>query len=95
MQAEPGEQTIRVQIRRNSEGILCLRWRDGGPGLSPEVIQKATEPFYTTRNTGVGLGLSIADKVVSEHHGFLRLNSRTEERDWDIEIELPSLLIHA
>lgn len=95
MQAEPGEQTIRVQIRRNHEGILCLRWRDGGPGLSPEVIQKATEPFYTTRNTGVGLGLSIADKVVSEHHGFLRLNSRTEERDWDVGIELPSLLTHA
>ena len=95
MQAEPGPQTIRVRIRQNNEGILCVRWRDGGPGLEQDVIEKATEPFYTTRNTGIGLGLSVAHKVISEHHGFLRLNRRTEERDWDIEIELPSLLAHA
>jgi nitrogen-specific signal transduction histidine kinase/DNA-binding NarL/FixJ family response regulator len=95
MQAEPGMQKIRVQIQQNNEGILCLRWRDGGPGLGAEIIEKATEPFYTTRHTGVGLGLSVAQKVITEHNGYLRLNSRSEERDWDIEIELPSLLIHA
>ncbi len=92
MLAEPGSQKIHVQIQQNNEGILCVRLRDGGPGLSAEVIAKATEPFYTTRNTGVGLGLSVANKVISEHHGYLRLNNRSEERDWDIEIELPSLL---
>lgn len=92
MQAETGAQTIRVQIRQNNEGILCIRWRDGGPGIEPEVVEKGTEPFYTTRHTGVGLGLSVAYKVISEHHGYLRLNSRSAERDWDLEIELPSLL---
>lgn len=95
MQAEPGTQTIRVQIQQNNEGILNVRWRDGGPGLNQTVIEKATEPFYTTRNTGVGLGLSVAHKVISEHHGYLRLNQRSEEHDWDFEIELPSLLPQA
>lgn len=92
MQAEPGLQTIRVSIQQNNEGILRVRWRDGGPGLDQEVIDQATEPFYTTRNTGVGLGLSVAQKVIAEHHGFLRLNQRSEENDWDLEVELPSLL---
>lgn len=95
MQAEPGAQEIRVRIQQNNEGILCLHILDGGPGLDQEVIAKATEPFYTTRNTGVGLGLSVAHKVITEHLGYLRLNTRSEDRDWDIEIELPSLLVHA
>ena len=94
LQAEPGEQTIQIQIEQNQEGILCILWRDGGPGLSSDAIEQGTEPFFTTRNTGVGLGLSIAHKVISEHHGYLRLNARSDERDWDFEIELPSLLAH-
>ncbi|WPJ95514.1 ATP-binding protein [Coraliomargarita algicola] len=93
MQSEPGEQIIQVQTRRSNEGILCIRIRDGGPGLPEDVIAKATEPFYTTRHTGVGLGLSVAHKVITEHNGYLHLNRRSQERDWDIEIELPSLLL--
>ena len=92
MQAEPGEQSIQIEISNSQEGILRLRWKDGGPGLKEDVISQATEPFFTTRNTGVGLGLSVANKVFSEHHGYLRLNSRSTESDWDFEIELPSLL---
>jgi nitrogen-specific signal transduction histidine kinase len=95
MQAEPNAQEIHVRIQQDNEGILCLHWRDGGPGISPDLIEKATEPFYTTRHTGVGLGLSVAQKVISEHRGYLRLNSRSETHDWDIEIELPCLLTHA
>lgn len=92
MQAEPGEQSIQIEISNSQEGILRLRWKDGGPGLEEGVISQATEPFFTTRNTGVGLGLSVANKVFSEHHGYLRLNARTTESNWDFEIELPSLL---
>jgi len=51
-------------------------------------------PSPPTRHTGVGLGLSVAHKVITEHHGYLRLNRRSQERDWDIEIEIPSLLVH-
>ncbi|MGZ0710142.1 ATP-binding protein [Coraliomargarita sp. W4R53] len=94
MQAEPGKQQIKVKMLQNNEGILCIRLRDCGPGLTQEIIEKATEPFYTTRHTGVGLGLSVAHKVITEHNGYLRLNSRSEDCDWDVEIELPSLLVH-
>jgi two-component system sensor histidine kinase AtoS len=92
MQAQPGEQTIQIKIQLNQEGILCLQWKDGGGGFSDEAIESAKQPFFTTRHTGVGLGLSVAEKIISEHHGFLRLNRRSEEQDWDLEIELPSLL---
>lgn len=94
MQAQPSEQTIQIQIQLNQEGILCLQWKDGGGGFSDEAIGSAKEPFFTTRHTGVGLGLSVAEKIISEHYGFLRLNRRSEEHDWDLEIELPSLINH-
>ncbi len=94
MQAESGTQKIQLEITRNEEGILRVRWLDEGPGLSPEAIQQGIEPFFTTRHTGVGLGLSVARKIIAEHNGFLRLNARSEEKNWDLEIELPSLLVH-
>ena len=94
LQAVAGAQEIRLEISQNQEGILRVHWRDGGPGFSPEAIEQGTEPFFTTRNTGVGLGLSVAHKVIAEHNGYLRLNARSEEHDWDLEIELPSLLVH-
>ena len=92
MQAQPNDSTIEVHLEQNSEGILRIRIKDGGVGFESSTIDQATEPFYTTRNTGVGLGLSVANKVITEHHGFLRINPRSESADWDIEIELPSLL---
>lgn len=95
MQAETGAHEIHLDISQNQEGILCVQWLDAGPGLSAEAIEQGTEPFFTTRNTGVGLGLSVAQKIIAEHNGYLRLNARSEERNWDLEIELPSLLVHA
>lgn len=93
MQACTEPQTIQVRLTRNSEGIVNIRLKDQGPGFPDNTLNELKEPFFTTRNTGVGLGLSVADKVVTEHNGYLRLNARTPDRDWDIEIELPALVI--
>lgn len=93
MQAAPDKQEIKVVLTEDEEGILRIKLRDGGSGLSSTVIEQAAEPFFTTRYTGVGLGLSVANKIVSEHGGYLRLYPRDDKHEWDVEIELPSLLI--
>lgn len=93
LQADPGK--VRVEVGRSSEGIFRLRIRDEGDGFEADTIENALDPFFTTRNTGVGLGLSVARKVVAEHDGFLRLNRRSPARDWDVEIELPECLTTA
>lgn len=92
LQAGEPSQTIRITLDANQEGIVRIQIRDGGPGLPDEVIEKAVDPFFTTRNTGIGLGLSVAHKIISEQNGYLRLNKRTFERDWDVEIEIPLLI---
>jgi signal transduction histidine kinase len=48
---------------------------DTGPGIPAELAQQIFNPFFTTKKTGVGLGLSIVSKIVDDHHGTIRLTS--------------------
>ena len=52
---------------------------DTGVGMSPEVLAHAYEPFYTTKNYGSGLGLTIAAQIVRDHRGELRIESKEGE----------------
>jgi PAS domain S-box-containing protein len=48
---------------------------DTGEGIAPERIKKIFEPFYTTKETGTGLGLLIVDRVVRQHGGWVEVAS--------------------
>jgi signal transduction histidine kinase len=68
---------------------LLIRVRDSGGGFAPESVRRATEPFFTTRNTGVGLGLTIARRVIEAHQGSLEVHARAKPSDSDLTIRLP------
>lgn len=91
---EGSDSTVNVSLRRNDEDILIISICDNGPGFAVEYLQKASEPFFSKRTTGVGLGLSVAKKIIEEHQGFIQLNTRTPLANWDIKIELPSAARH-
>ena len=46
---------------------------DSGPGIPPEIREQIFNPFFTTKKTGVGLGLSIVAKIMDEHLGSIRV----------------------
>jgi PAS domain S-box-containing protein len=52
---------------------LCVRVRDNGPGLNAEQRRRIFEPFYTTKPTGTGLGMAIAQRIVDAHGGTISL----------------------
>lgn len=85
------EASIQLKIIQSKEGMLILTLRDNGPGFDHISIKQATEPFFTTRTTGVGLGLSVAKKIIESHQGFITLNLRNDDHDWDLKIEIPSI----
>jgi PAS domain S-box-containing protein len=52
--------------------------RDNGPGVSPEVVEKIFNPFFSTRTKGTGLGLAIAKKIAEYHRGRIEYSSPEE-----------------
>lgn len=70
--------TFRIEARRakwNGRQGVEIRLQDSGPGVPPEMREQIFNPFVTTKETGVGLGLSIVSKIVDEHRGAIRLES--------------------
>lgn len=73
-----------------SAGWVEILISDNGCGMSEEVLHRATEPFFTTKARGSGLGLSIAERVVSHHGGTLDIRSSPEDGT-TVLIRLPSV----
>ncbi len=69
---------VRVSAVREGKE-LALRVEDDGPGMPPEVLEHATEPFFSTREAGagMGLGLFLATSVAAELGGRLELSSES------------------
>ena len=62
-----------------TENILTLRITDNGCGMTPEVLQSVTDPFYTTRTTRkVGLGLPLLKLAAEQTGGKMTITSRHE-----------------
>jgi signal transduction histidine kinase len=57
------------------EAFLRIHIRDNGPGIPPEVQDRIFVPFFTTKKTGTGIGLPIAQKIVHAHGGVLDMES--------------------
>ena len=89
LQGRPEEPVVHVSISRSADDGLLVTVRDNGPGFSEDTAGSALEPFYTTRNTGVGLGLTVARKIVEDHHGRLELAVRSADHEHDVSIWLP------
>ncbi len=65
---------VRLFSRVTPDGAE-IEIRDDGPGMTPETIEHAFDPYFTTKPTGTGLGLSITRGIVEEHGGVIRLTS--------------------
>jgi signal transduction histidine kinase len=73
---EGGTFTIRV-APLPEENKVCIEVADTGTGISPEILSRVIEPFYTTKpeGKGTGLGLAICRRIAQEHGGALSITS--------------------
>jgi signal transduction histidine kinase len=70
MQAMPEGGTIRVAITTDDKEAL-LEITDQGRGFGEEALQRWNEPFFSEREGGMGLGLTLADEVMQGHSGSI------------------------
>ena len=57
------------------EGQVCIRLSDSGPGIPADLSEKIFDPFFTTHSDGSGIGLSIAQRIIADHNGKIRVGS--------------------
>ena len=63
-----------VLLSANGEGEI--RIKDNGSGMSPDVIDHAFIPFFTTKPSGTGIGLSLCRQIILKHSGTIRVESQ-------------------
>ena len=74
VQAMDAPGSVRVEISQQG-GCACVVVADTGRGIAPQHLANIFRPFYTTKGNGTGLGLSLARRIVEEHHGRIEVNS--------------------
>jgi PAS domain S-box-containing protein len=62
---------------------------DSGPGIEPEALDRLFEGFFTTKASGMGIGLAICRSIVEEHGGKIEARNRADSRGAVFTIELP------
>jgi hypothetical protein len=74
VQAIEGAGAVRVVMATKKDKAL-ISVADSGRGISPEHLPFIFRPFYTTKGNGTGLGLSLARRIVEDHHGRIEVAS--------------------
>jgi signal transduction histidine kinase len=76
--AMPGGGKLTVEtLRKDDEAQICVR--DTGIGIPEENLSKIFDPYFTTKDTGLGLGLTLVFKIIREHRGEIVVKSREGE----------------
>ena len=87
--AMPQEGHLTLRTRNIDNHWIEVRVEDSGSGMTKEVLQKARDPFFTTKASGTGLGLALVHSSVKAHRGQLELISEPG-RGTCVRLRLPA-----
>lgn len=67
--------TVTIELQSLNNDHIVVRISDTGPGIPKETLSRLGDPFFTTKETGTGLGLLMSKRIVSNHHGNFEITS--------------------
>jgi len=70
---------IIVSAERNLRGNLSIQVKDNGDGIPPEILDSIFVPFFSTKKTGSGIGLSLSKQIMTLHQGKIKVNSNVNQ----------------
>jgi CheY-like chemotaxis protein len=76
--------------KRRTGNFVCLCVADEGCGMDKTTVEKIFDPFFTTKFIGRGLGLSAVYGIISNHHGWIEVDS-TPDKGTKVSVYLPAI----
>lgn len=58
---------------------IKIEIKDNGKGMSSEIMERAFDPYFTTKSEGTGIGLAIVGRIITDYNGFIRLYSKVNK----------------
>lgn len=88
-QSEVASRSIAIRTRRKDAETVCCVIEDSGPGIDAEHLPHLFDSFFTTKETGMGLGLPIAQSIIEAHNGHIRADNESALGGARFVFELP------
>ncbi|QOY36542.1 ATP-binding protein [Anaerobacillus isosaccharinicus] len=88
IEASSEKGNVWVKIDKESAETVLVKVEDEGSGISEDFLTRLGEPFYSSKEKGTGLGLTVSHKIVEQHGGTIHFNSE-EGVGTKVEIQLP------
>jgi signal transduction histidine kinase len=93
LQANQNDSRVTVNARgkqAQGEDWVDIEVKDAGPGFSADEAAQALNPFFTSRSVGIGLGLTVARRIVEKHRGNIQISPSGKEQPGQVTISLPT-----
>jgi signal transduction histidine kinase len=87
---ESGPRELSIRTEQNQTGGILVAVSDSGSGIDPGNLERVFEPFYTTKSSGVGMGLSICQTIINGYGGRLWVDAN-EPRGAVFRFTLPAV----
>ena len=98
MASEPAKLTVQTRtVRQFTIGqkryklAIQVNIIDNGPGIAPDLLDKLFYPMVSGRPTGTGLGLSLSQSIINQHHGIIEFDSQPRRTIFSIYLPLENL----
>ncbi|ARJ21208.1 PAS domain-containing protein [Bacillus sp. ISL-8] len=84
-----GERPLSIQISSyRLDNFVRITFTDNGTGVPPAIQEYIFDPFFSTKDSGTGLGLSVTKKIIQNHNGTLKMSSNQNSTTFTISIPI-------
>ena len=84
LEAAPAGGHVKIAVSNGGENVVRISVSDDGPGIPPEVLPRIYEPFFSTKETGTGMGMAIVHSLVTLHGGKIDISTSPGGTTFDV-----------
>lgn len=76
IESMPNGGNVYINVLKKENQRVMVSFTDEGAGIDSELLRQLGTPFYTTKDKGIGLGLTVSNKIIQEHNGLMKIKSQ-------------------